>query len=163
MEEFIDRSLKNLDTDCIDLLQLHCPSKQILSDPESYELLDNMVKKGKISHYGVSVWNISDAMEAIKFKNVKSIQIVFNIFRQKPIDEFLEKAKKNKIAVIARGPLASGLLSGKITKETIFPKNDHRNYNIDGNVWDVGDTFSGVNFEKGLIAVERLKNIVPSN
>ena len=163
MEEFIDRSLKNLDTDCIDLLQLHCPSKQILSDPESYELLDNMVKKGKISHYGVSVWNISDAMEAIKFKNVKSIQIVFNIFRQKPIDEFLKKAKKNKIAVIARGPLASGLLSGKITKGTIFPKNDHRNYNIEGNLWDVGDTFSGVNFEKGLIAVERLKKIVPSN
>ena len=98
MEEFIDRSLKNLDTDCIDLLQLHCPSKQILSDPKSYELLDNMVKKGKISHYGVpsNVWNISDAMEAIKFKNVKSIQIVFNIFRQKPIDEFLKFVEKSK-------------------------------------------------------------------
>ena len=109
MEEFIDRSLKNLDTDCIDLLQLHCPSKQILSDPESYELLDKMVKKGKISHYGVSVWNISDAMEAIKFKNVKSIQIVFNIFRQKPIDEFLKKAKENKIAVITEITILMGM------------------------------------------------------
>lgn len=163
MEEFVDRSLINLNTDCIDLLQLHCPPSDLCSKKETYELMDEIVKKGKIANYGVSVWKISDAMEAIKFKNVKSIQLVFNMFRQKPIENFLKEAKKRNVAVIARGPLASGLLSGSINKETKFPENDHRNYNINGAAFDVGDTFSGVNFTKGLDAVEELKKIVPKD
>ena len=119
--------------------------------------MDELVKKGKIAHYGVSVWKVSDALEAIKFKNVKSIQLVFNIFRQKPIEKFLKEAKKRNVAVIARGPLASGLLTGNINMNSKFPENDHRNYNIDGKAFDVGDTFSGVKLEKGLFALEKLK------
>ena len=163
MEEFVDRSLINLNTDCIDLLQLHCPPSDLCSKKETYELMDEIVKKGKIANYGVSVWKISDAMEAIQFKNVKSIQLVFNMFRQKPIDNFLKEAKRRNVAIIARGPLASGLLGGSINKKTKFPENDHRNYNIRGAAFDVGDTFSGVNFEKGVDAVEEIKKIVPKN
>ena len=113
-------------------------------------------------HYGVSVWTVSDALEAIKNPSVKSIQLVFNIFRQKPAEVFFNEAKKN-VAVIARGPLASGLLTGKINKKTKFAENDHRNYNINGKAFDIGDTFSGVNLNTGLEAVEELKNLVPKN
>jgi aryl-alcohol dehydrogenase-like predicted oxidoreductase len=163
MEEFINRSLKNLGVECIDLLQLHCPPSEICSNKETYDFMDKLVKKGKIAHYGVSVWKVSDALDAIKFKNVKSIQLVFNIFRQKPIEKFLKEAKKRNVAVIARGPLASGLLTGNINMNTKFPENDHRNYNIDGKAFDVGDTFSGVKLEKGLFALEKLKKILPKN
>ena len=161
MEEFIDRSLINLGVECIDLLQLHCPPSEICSKKETYEMMDEIVRKGKINHYGVSVHTISDAMEAIQFPNVKSIQIVFNVFRQKPAEAFLKEAKKRNVGVIVRGPLASGLLTGEINQDTIFPENDHRNYNIEGKEFDVGDTFSGVNFEKGLMAVEKLKDLLP--
>ena len=163
MEEFVDRSLKNLNIECIDLLQLHCPPSEVCSNAETYETIDRLVKKGKVANYGVSVWKISDALEAIKFKNVKSIQLVFNIFRQKPIENFLKEAKRKKVAVIARGPLASGLLGGEINENTVFPDNDHRNYNINGKAFDVGDTFSGVNLEKGLEAVSELQEILPKN
>ena len=163
MEEFVDRSLVNLGIDCIDLVQLHCPPIEICKHKETYQLMDQLVKKGKIFHYGVSVHTIADAIEAIKFPNVKSIQLVFNIFRQKPIEFFLREARKRNIAIIARGPLASGLLTGKITKETKFSENDHRNYNLNGKAFDVGDTFSGVNFDKGIQAVEELKKIVPKD
>ena len=160
MEEFIDRSLKNLNIECIDLLQLHCPPNEICSDPKTYELLDKIVQKGKISHYGVSVHNLDDAYSAIKFPNVKSIQLVFNMFRQKPLDNFFQEAKNNNVAVIARGPLASGLLAGDINENTIFPKDDHRNYNIDGSAFNIGDTFSGVNLDKGIAAVKEIKKVI---
>ncbi len=163
MEEFVDRSLKNLGVEQIDLVQLHCPPIEFYKNSETFELMDEIVKKGKIANYGVSVYNLSEAFEAMKFKNVKSIQLVFNIFRQKPIEKFFIEAKKRKIAVIARGPLASGLLGGEIDINTKFPENDHRNYNRDGSAFDVGDTFSGVNFEKGLEAVDQLKKIIPKN
>jgi aryl-alcohol dehydrogenase-like predicted oxidoreductase len=163
MEEFIDRSLINLGVDSIDLLQLHCPPSEIIAKKETYEMMDEIVKKGKIINYGVSVWKVSDAMEANKNPNVKSIQIVFNIFRQKPAEAFFSEAKKKNVAVIVRGPLASGLLTGEINRDTIFAENDHRNYNIKGEAFDIGDTFSGVNFEKGIEAVEQLKKIVPHN
>ena len=163
IEEFIDRSLKNLGVECIDLLQLHCPPSEICSNAETYHVMDEIVKKGKISNYGVSVHKISDAMEAIKFPHVKSIQIVFNIFRQKPAEKFFKEAKKRNIGVIVRGPLASGLLSGSMNKNTKFPKNDHRNYNINGSAFDIGDTFSGVNFNKGLEAVDKIKKLLPKN
>jgi aryl-alcohol dehydrogenase-like predicted oxidoreductase len=163
MEEFIDRSLMNLGIECIDLLQLHCPPSDIISKKETFEMMDEIVKKGKVANYGVSVHKISDAMEAIKNPNVKSIQLVFNIFRQKPTEIFFNEAKKKNVAVIVRGPLASGLLTGEINRDTIFAENDHRNYNIKGEAFDIGDTFSGVNFEKGIEAVEQLKKIVPDN
>ena len=163
MEEFVDRSLKNLGVEKIDLLQLHCPPLKLYKDPKTFELLDNIVKKGKVLHYGVSVYNLSEAFEAMKYKNIKSIQLVFNIFRQKPIEKLFEEARKKKIALIARGPLASGLLSGEIDKTTKFPKNDHRNYNKNGQVFDIGDTFSGVNLDYGIDAVNELKKILPDN
>ena len=163
MEEFIDRSLINLNIDCIDLVQLHCPPIEICRQKETYEIMDSLVKKGKITYYGVSVHTLADAIEAIKFPNVKSIQLVFNIFRQKPVEYFLKEASKKNIAIIARGPLASGLLTGLITKDTKFPENDHRNYNLNGEAFDVGDTFSGVKVEKGIQAVQELKKIVPKN
>ena len=163
IESFIDRSLKNLGIDCIDLLQLHCPPSKICSKKETYEMMDELVKKGKISNYGVSVEKVSEAMDAIKFPNVKSIQIIFNIFRQKPTEIFFKEAYKKNVAIIARVPLASGLLTGKMDTNSQFPKNDHRNYNINGDVFDVGETFSGVNFEKGLEATERIKKILPNN
>ncbi len=163
IEEFIDRSLINLGVDCIDLIQLHCPPPEICSKKETYEMMDEMVKKGKIAYYGVSVFNLSEAMDAIQFPNVKSIQLVFNIFRQKPVAVFFKEAKKRNIGIIARGPLASGLLTGTIDQDTKFTPNDHRNYNRNGKAFDVGDTFSGVNFKKGLEAVEKLKDLLPDN
>jgi len=163
MEEFINRSLTNLGIDCIDLLQLHCPPIETISKKETFEMMDEIVKKGKVAHYGVSVFKISEAMEAIKKPNVKSIQMVFNIFRQRPSEVFFKEAKKRNVAIIARGPLASGLLAGKFNRKTKFPENDHRNFNINGKAFDVGETFSGVNFEKGLEAVEELRKLVPNN
>tara|TARA_B100002052_G_scaffold298967_1_gene334476 strand:+ start:615 stop:1595 length:981 start_codon:yes stop_codon:yes gene_type:complete len=161
LSKFVDRSLKNLGVNCIDLLQLHCPPKEICSKKELYEMMDEFVKIGKISNYGVSVFNLSEAMSAIKFPNVKSIQIVFNIFRQKPSEKFFYEAKKRNVAIIVRGSLASGLLTGTIDKNSKFNTNDHRNYNFKGKSFDIGDTFSGVDFDKGLEAVENLKKILP--
>ena len=163
IEDFIDRSLINIGVDCIDLLQLHCPPSEICSKKETYDMMDEIVKKGKIANYGVSVEKVSEAMEAIKYPNVKSIQIIFNIFRQKPLEVFFEEAAKNNVAIIARVPLASGLLTGKMNKYSSFPKNDHRNYNINGDTFDIGETFSGVNYERGLEVVEILKEIVPDD
>jgi len=163
IESFIDRSLKNLGVECIVLLQLHCPPSDVCSKKETYEMMDDIVKKGKILHYGVSVEKVSEALDAIQFPNVKSIQIIFNMFRQKPSEEFFKEAAKRDVAIIVRVPLASGLLTGKMTKDSSFPANDHRNYNIKGEAFDVGETFSGVSFEKGLLAVEELKQLLPEN
>ena len=163
IEEFIDRSLINLGIDCIDLLQLHCPPSEISSKKETYEMMDEIVKKGKIAYYGVSVEKVSEAMDAIQFPNVKSIQIIFNIFRQKPAEIFFKEAAKKKVAIIARVPLASGLLTGKMNQNSVFPENDHRNYNINGDAFDIGETFSGVNFNQGLKVVEILKGLLPNN
>ena len=162
MEEFVDRSLQNLGIDCIDLLQMHCPPIDVCQKDETYELMDLLVKKGKIANYGISVYNLSEAYEAIKRPNIKSVQFVFNIFRQQPKEAFFEKARERKVALIARGPLASGLLGGEITEHTIFPENDHRSYNRNGEAFDVGDTFSGINFERGLCAVNELRKLLPS-
>ena len=163
IEKFIDRSLTNLGVDCIDLLQLHCPPSEICPKKETYEMMDELVKLGKIANYGVSVEKVSEAMDVIQFPNVKSIQIIFNIFRQKPAEAFFKEAAKRGVSIIARVPLASGLLTGKMNQGSKFPQNDHRNYNINGDAFDVGETFSGVNFEKGLEAVEKLKDLIPDN
>ncbi len=162
LENFIDRSLLNLGVEVIDLIQLHCPPSEICGKSETYEMMDELVLKGKIKNYGVSVEKVSEAIDAIKFPNVKSIQIIFNIFRQKPCEKLFKEAKNKNVAIIVRVPLASGLLTGKMNINTSFPKNDHRNYNIKGESFDVGETFSGVDFLKGLSAVEELKKILPN-
>jgi aryl-alcohol dehydrogenase-like predicted oxidoreductase len=158
---FIERSLKNLETDTIDLLQLHCPPPAVFYRPEVFGVLDDLVKAGKLRHYGVSVEKVEEALKAIEFPGVQTIQIVFNIFRQRPAELFFPEAQRRRVGVLARVPLASGLLSGKITRESKFAKDDHRNFNRHGEAFDRGETFSGVDFETALRAVEALKAFVP--
>ena len=161
MEEFVDRSLLNLGVEAIDLLQLHCPPVEALQQQDTFSVLDALVDKGKVRHYGVSVYHLTEAVEALKNPRVKSIQFVFNIFRQQPAEWFFKLAREAGVALIARGPVASGLLCGHFSTETVFQENDHRNYNRDGSAFDIGDTFSGVSYEIGLAAVEELRKILP--
>lgn len=158
---FIDQSLKNLETDCLDLLQLHCPPQEAYYHPELFELMDDFVKQGKIRYYGVSVEKVEEALKAIEFPNVQSVQIIYNIFRQRPADLLFDLAKKKKVGIIARVPLSSGMLTGKMSANSTFHSEDHRHFNRDGKEFDVGETFSGVDFETGLKAVEELKKLVP--
>ena len=161
IEPFVDRSLLNLGLDTIDLMQLHCPPTEAYSKAETYSMMDQLVQKGKIKYYGVSVETVEEAMEAIKYPNIKSVQIIFNIFRQKPAEVFFKEAAKKDIGIIVRVPLASGLLTGKMNSQSTFPSNDHRNYNIQGKAFDVGETFAGVPYNKGIDAVEKIKKIIP--
>lgn len=159
---FIERSLKNLETDCLDLVQLHCPPWEVYYRPETFGVLDDLTKQGKIGFYGVSVEKIEEALKAIEYPNVQSVQIIFNMFRHRPSELFFEQAKKRKVGILARVPLASGMLAGKITKQTQFSADDHRLFNRHGEQFDVGETFSGVDFETGLKAVEELRPLVPA-
>ena len=161
MESFVDRSLLNLNIETIDLLQMHCPPTEVYSSDNTFEMLDYLVSKGKIQNYGFSVQTVDEALECIKRPNTKSIQVIFNIFRQKPAEKLFKIAKEKKVAIIVRVPLASGLLTGKFNKDSSFAPDDHRNYNINGDAFDVGETFSGVNFNTALEAVDELKNILP--
>ena len=158
---FIERSLRNLDTDTIDLLQLHCPPTEVYYLPEVFGSLDEMIRAGKLRHYGVSVEKVEQALKAVEFPNVQSVQIIFNIFRQRPAELLFAEAQKRGVGILARVPLASGLLSGKITRDSKFAKDDHRNFNRHGEAFDRGETFAGVDFETGLNAVEELKSFVP--
>lgn len=162
LESFVDRSLRNLNVDSIDLLQLHCPPSEVYYRPEVFKALDNLKRKGVIRHYGVSVEKVSEALKAIEYPEVQSVQIIFNMLRLKPATEFFPAAKERKVGVLARVPLASGLLTGKITDKTRFPQDDHRNFNRYGESFDRGETFSGVDLEVGLAAVEELKQLVPA-
>ena len=159
---FIERSLKNLETDAIDLLQLHCPPTEVFYRPEVFGVLDDLVKAGKLRHYGVSVEKVEEALKAIEFPGVETVQIIFNIFRQRPAELFFPEAQRRKVGIFARVPLASGMLSGKITRDRQFAKDDHRNFNRHGEAFDRGETFAGVDFETGLNAVEELKAFVPA-
>ena len=161
MESFVDRSLSNLNIETIDLLQMHCPPTEVYSSDQTFEMLNYLVGKGKIQNYGFSVETVDQALECIKKPHTKSIQVIFNIFRQKPAEELFKIAKEKKIAIIVRVPLASGLLSGKFNKNSSFALDDHRNYNINGDAFDIGETFSGVNYAKALEAIEDLKSILP--
>jgi aryl-alcohol dehydrogenase-like predicted oxidoreductase len=161
LEGFIDRSLKNLEIDSLDLVQLHCPPTEVLYRPEVFGALDDLRRAGKIKNYGVSVEKVEEALKAIEYPDVTSIQIIYNIFRQRPADLFFNEARRKNVAVIVRVPLASGLLSGKITRDTAFAKDDHRNFNRHGDAFDVGETFAGVPFEVGLQAVEEVRKLVP--
>jgi aryl-alcohol dehydrogenase-like predicted oxidoreductase len=158
---FIERSLTNLECDCLDLVQLHCPPTEVYYRPEAFAALDRLQEQGKIRNYGVSVEKVEEALKAIEYPNVKTVQIIFNIFRQRPAYLFLREAKANQIGVLARVPLASGLLTGKITRDTVFSADDHRNFNRAGEAFDVGETFSGVDFEAALGAVDGIRPLVP--
>ena len=160
---WIDRSLKYLETDRLDLVQLHCPSTDLYYHPEVFERLDRLVEQGKIRNYGVSVERVEEALKAMQYPGIVSVQIIFNAFRQRPAELFFDLAKKNDVAIIARVPLASGLLSGKFKADTKFEASDHRLFNRNGEAFDVGETFSGVPYEVGLTAVERIRPLVSGN
>ncbi|OWV75913.1 aldo/keto reductase [Rhizobium sp. R634] len=162
LEGFIDRSLKNLSVESLDLVQLHCPPREVFYQPEVFAGLDELQKAGKIKGYGVSVEKVEDGLKAIEYPGVVSIQIIYNIFRQRPDHLFFAEARRRNVAIIARVPLASGLLSGKITRDTHFASDDHRNFNRHGEAFDVGETFAGVPFEVGLQAVEEVRKLVPA-
>ncbi len=158
---FVERSLQNLNVETLDLLQLHCPPWEVYYRPETFEILDNMVSEGKIRYYGVSVEKVEEGLKAIEYPGVRSVQIIFNLFRQRPAELFFQECIKKNVAVIARVPLASGLLTGKMTSETEFSHDDHRFFNREGRSFDRGETFAGVDYKRGLEAVERLKEIQP--
>ncbi|MFG6415246.1 aldo/keto reductase [Roseateles sp. DC23W] len=161
LRPFIERSLQNLDTDAIELLQLHCPPSAVYTMPEVFGALDDLVKAGKLRHYGVSVERIDEALAAIKFPGVQSVQIIFNLFRQRPSEVFLPAAQAAQVGVLARLPLSSGMLSGKFTRDSKFAADDHRGFNRQGAAFDKGETFSGVDYEQGLAAVEELRALLP--
>ena len=161
LNAFVDRSLGNIGVDSLELVQLHCPPTDTYYQPETFAIMDEMVTAGKVQNYGVSVERVEEGLKAIEFPNVKSIQIVFNMFRQRPAERFLAEAERRGIATIARVPLASGLLTGKFTTNSTFAADDHRMYNRHGEAFDVGETFSGVPFDIGVQAVEELKPLLP--
>lgn len=158
---FVERSLKNLKTETIDLLQLHCPPTEVYYMPEVFGVLDELVKAGKLLYYGVSVEKVEEALKAIEFPDVQSVQIIFNMFRHRPAELFFEQAKKRKVGILARVPLASGMLTGKFKPDSKFESDDHRNFNRHGEAFDRGETFSGVDYKTGLKVVEQLKAICP--
>jgi len=162
LSAFIERSLQNLETDALDLLQLHCPPTDVYYRPEVFAALDDFVKQGKIRFYGVSVERVEEALKAIEYPGVQSVQIIFNMFRQRPAELFFGEAKRRKVGILARVPLASGLLTGKLTAQSKFATHDHRAFNRYGQEFDRGETFSGVDYETGLQAVEELRSLVPA-
>lgn len=159
---WIEDSLRNLATDTLDLLQLHCPPTELYSRPEVFAILDDFVRAGKIRYYGVSVEKVEEALRAIEHPNVQTVQIIFNCFRQRPADLFFAKARQQQVGILARVPLASGLLTGKLRQDSTFAADDHRNFNRHGEAFDVGETFSGVDFSVGLEAVEEIRRLLPA-
>jgi aryl-alcohol dehydrogenase-like predicted oxidoreductase len=159
---FIDDSLSNLATDCLDLVQLHCPPVEVYYRPEVFGALDNLVKAGKIRYYGVSVEKVEEALKAIEFPNVQTVQIIFNCFRLRPAELLFAQAMRRQVGILARVPLASGMLTGRLRAGSGFEADDHRNFNRHGERFDVGETFSGVDYEVALAAVEELRALVPA-
>ena len=159
---WIDDSLRNLAVEVIDLLQLHCPPTNLYYHPEVFGMLDDFVKAGKLRFYGVSVERVEEAIKAIEYPNVQSVQIIFNCFRQRPADVFFPMGKQRQVGILARVPLSSGMLTGKLRRDSQFAADDHRSFNRQGEAFDVGETFSGVDYELGLQAVEEIRHIVPS-
>ncbi|HPD26620.1 MAG TPA: aldo/keto reductase [Candidatus Marinimicrobia bacterium] len=158
---FVERSLKNLETETIDLLQLHCPPTEVYYMPEVFDILNDLVKAGKIRYYGVSVEKVEEALKAIEFPGVQSVQIIFNILRQRPADLFFKEAKRKQVGILARVPLASGLLTGKFSPNSTFESDDHRSFNRHGEAFDRGETFAGLEFNAGLQVIEKLRLLVP--
>ena len=162
LTRWVERSLKNLEVDTLDLVQLHCPPTEVYYRPEVFAALDDLVKDGKIKFYGVSVEKVEEALKAIEYPGVQSVQIIFNLFRLRPAELFFPEAQRRKVGILARVPLASGLLTGKMTRETSFSSDDHRNFNRYGQSFDRGETFSGVDYETGLDAVQEIRKLVPA-
>ncbi|QCJ47376.1 aldo/keto reductase [Haloprofundus sp. MHR1] len=163
LERFVDRSRDNLGVDSLDLLQLHCPPTEVYYRPEVFEALDDLKRAGKIDHYGVSVERVEEGLKAIEYDGVETVQIIFNPFRQRPAELFFREAARRSVGVIVRVPLASGLLTGTLSVDDEFPEDDHRNYNRDGDAFDVGETFAGVPFETGVRAADELEPAVPED
>lgn len=158
---FVERSLRNLQTDALDLVQLHCPPPAVYYQPEVFDVMDQLVASGKIRAYGVSVEKAEEGLKAIEYPHVQSVQIIFNIFRQRPMELFFAEARRRQVAVIARVPLASGLLTGKMNAATPFAADDHRSFNRNGEAFDKGETFSGVPYDVALQVVEDIRRLVP--
>jgi aryl-alcohol dehydrogenase-like predicted oxidoreductase len=158
---FTERSLANLGVDAIDLLQLHCPPSPVFYMPDVFGVLDDLVKAGKLRHYGVSVEKVEEALKAIEYPGVQSVQIVFNLFRQRPAELLFRETRARRVGILARLPLSSGMLSGRLGAATAFAADDHRNFNRDGAAFDKGETFSGLDYATGLAAVEELRPWVP--
>ena len=158
---FIEDSLRNLAADCLDLVQLHCPPTDVYYRPEVFDALDRLMQAGKIRHYGVSVERVEEALKAVEFPNVQTVQIIFNCFRHRPAEWFFARAEKKRVGILARVPLGSGMLTGKMTRESQFAKDDHRNFNRHGEAFDQGETFSGVDYDIALEAVEEIRHCVP--
>lgn len=163
LTEFVERSLRNLRVDCLDLVQLHCPPPAVYYRPEVFQAMDELVAEGKIRHYGVSVEKVEEALKAIEYPNVATVQIIYNIFRQRPSNLFFDIAKRRDIGVIVRVPLASGLLTGKMSADTAFAADDHRAFNRNGEAFDKGETFAGVPYPLALEAVEHIRKLVPGD
>ncbi len=157
IRSFIDDSRKRLNQETLDMVLLHCPPTDVYYNPEVFKLLDTLKTEGKIKHYGVSVERIEEGLKALEYEGVDAVEIIFNMFRMRPAEVFFEQAKLKNVGVIVRVPLASGLLTGKFNEKTTFNKNDHRTYNRDGAAFDKGETFSGVDYNLGLKAVDALK------
>jgi aryl-alcohol dehydrogenase-like predicted oxidoreductase len=158
---FVERSLKNLDAEALDLLQLHCPPTDVYYMPEVFDTLDGLLANGKLRYYGVSVEKVEEALKAIEYPNVQSVQIIFNMFRQRPMNLFFGEAERRKVGILARLPLSSGMLTGKMTRTSTFEKDDHRQGNRHGEWFDRGETFSGLDYETSLQAVEELRAVLP--
>jgi len=161
LNAWVERSLRNLESEAVDLLQLHCPHPDVYARDEVFAILDELVQAGKIKHYGASVETVSEALQAIRNPRVETIQIIFNMFRHKPAELFFPAARAARVGVLARVPLASGLLTGKLNAASTFEADDHRGFNRNGEAFDRGETFSGVPFEVGLAAVEQLRDLTP--
>jgi aryl-alcohol dehydrogenase-like predicted oxidoreductase len=159
---WVERSLRNLEMEAVDLLQLHCPHPAVYDRPEVFGFLDDLVKAGKVRHYGVSVETVDEARRALRHPNVETVQIIFNMLRLKPAEAFFAEAAARRVGILARVPLASGLLTGKLRADSAFAADDHRAFNREGQAFDKGETFSGVPYEVGLEAVERLRPLVPA-
>jgi aryl-alcohol dehydrogenase-like predicted oxidoreductase len=162
LSAWVERSLKNLEMEALDLLQLHCPHPAVYDQPEVFGILDDLVRAGKVRHYGVSVETVEEARRAIRHPRVETVQIIFNLFRRKPAEAFFAEARARNVGILARVPLASGLLTGKLRADSAFAADDHRAFNREGAAFDKGETFSGVPYEVGLQAVERLRPLVPA-
>lgn len=163
LRQFVEDSLTNMGLETLDLIQLHCPPTETFYRPEIFDLFSDLKKEGKIQNLGVSVETIDEAFKAIEYENVTTVQIIFNMLRQRPAERFFAQAAKKNIGIIARVPLASGLLTGKFSPSTIFDKDDHRMFNRNGEAFDKGETFSGIDYMKGLQAVEEIKKLFPQN
>jgi aryl-alcohol dehydrogenase-like predicted oxidoreductase len=162
LRKFVENSLKNMGLETLDLIQLHCPPTEVYYRPEIFELFDRLKDEGKILNLGISVEKVEEALKGIEYQNVTSVQIIFNVFRQRPAELFFEQAQKKNVGIIVRVPLASGLLTGKFSSNSTFTEGDHRNFNRNGEQFDKGETFSGIDYDTGLKAVEELKSLFPN-